>query len=260
MANTSGRKAMLLRDGLTENYLASIWATMLVGPTLGSSPPAVAQQQQLPQQKQCDAVGRPPRTGEILQRHGTGPHRVIIENGGSAEPVVKMRDDHHRTALAVYVGPYGTAQVDHFPSGRFRPEFATGQDWSRACGVFLSGMRVQRFPTFNDFQTHKAGRGGSPPIRPATSSPPRRTGTSSRRPIPSGTSPPIRLTFPLFRPAERKKDKTLSLTCAPARGVSGHAGRDLESTGKVVSPEGRPSQLEQTIAAMAFVRAASSTK
>jgi hypothetical protein len=159
MANTSGRKAVLLRDGLTEKYLGSIWATVLIGLTLGSSPPAVAQQQQLPQQKQCDAVGRLPRNGEILQRHGTGPHRVIIENRGSAEAVVKMRDEHHRTALAVYIGPYGTAQVDHFPSGRFRPEFATGQEWSRACGLFLSGMQAQRFPDFSDFQTHKAGEG-----------------------------------------------------------------------------------------------------
>jgi hypothetical protein len=54
---------------------------------------------------------------------------------------------------------HGTAQVDHFPSGRFRPEFATGRQRSRACGVFLSGMRVQRFPEFSDFQTHKSGEG-----------------------------------------------------------------------------------------------------
>jgi hypothetical protein len=112
-----------------------------------------------PQQKQCDAVGRAPRNGDILQRRGTGPHRVIIENDGGAEGVVKMRDEHRRTALTVYVGPYSTAQVDHFPSGRFRPEFATGRQWSRACGVFLYGMRVQRFPDFNDFQTHNAGKG-----------------------------------------------------------------------------------------------------
>jgi hypothetical protein len=160
MANTLNNKIALPRNALSAKYLVPIRAAVLVGLALVSIPPAVAQpQQQPPQRKQCDAVGRAPRTGEILQRHGTGPHRVIIENGGSAEAVVKMRDDHHRTALAVYVGPYGTAQVDHFPSGRFRPEFATGQDWSRACGVFLSGMRVQRFPTFNDFQTHKAGEG-----------------------------------------------------------------------------------------------------
>src|SRR5690349_1566648 len=54
MVNTSDGKAVLLRDGLTEKYLASIWAAVLVGLTLGFSPPAAAQQQQSPQQKQCD--------------------------------------------------------------------------------------------------------------------------------------------------------------------------------------------------------------
>jgi hypothetical protein len=158
MANTSDNKTALARDGLTAKCLAPIRAAVLVGLVLVSIPPAVAQQQP-PQRKQCDAVDRTPRTGEILQRHGSGPHRVTIENGGPAEAVVKMRDEHHRTALMVYVGPYGTAQLDHFPSGRFRPEFATGRQWSRACGVFLSGMRVQRFPEFSDFQIHKAGEG-----------------------------------------------------------------------------------------------------
>ena len=28
-----------------------------------------------------------------------------------------------------------------------------------ACGVFLFGMQVQRFPDFSDFQSHKAGEG-----------------------------------------------------------------------------------------------------
>jgi hypothetical protein len=159
MANILNNKIGLPRDALAAKYLVPIRAAVLVGLALVSIPPAVAQQQQPPQQKQCDAVGRTPRNGDILQRHGTGPHRVVIENGGGAEAVVKMRDERRRTALMVYVGPYGTAQVDHFPSGRFRPEFATGRQWSPACGVFLFGMQVQRFPDFNDFQSHKAGEG-----------------------------------------------------------------------------------------------------
>jgi hypothetical protein len=111
MANPVDHKTAPLWDGLTEKYLASIWATVLVGLTLGSSPPAAAQQQQPPQRKQCDAVGSVPRNGEIFQRDGYGPHRVVIENGGSAEAVVKMRDEYHRTALTVYVGPW------HGPGG-----------------------------------------------------------------------------------------------------------------------------------------------
>jgi hypothetical protein len=124
MANTSDGKAVLQRDGLPAKYLVPIRAAVLVGLALVSIPPAFAQQQQPPQRSSPMPPAARRAPGEVLQRHGTGPHRVIIENGGPAEAVVKMRDEHHRTALMVYVGPYGTAQVDHFPSA---DELAAGE-------------------------------------------------------------------------------------------------------------------------------------
>ena len=88
----------------------------------------------------------------------TGPHRVITENGGLAEAVVKMRHNHHGTALMVCVGPYGTAQADDFPPGGSAPNSPPGESGAGPAAS-SSGMRVQRFPDFSDFQTPKAGKG-----------------------------------------------------------------------------------------------------
>jgi hypothetical protein len=93
-------------------------------------------------------AGPSPANGEILARHGSGASRLQIDNQGSQPVVVKLRDVSGATALSVYMAPGGTATVTGLPSVRFRPEFAVGELWSRACHGFSAGMRAQRFVAY----------------------------------------------------------------------------------------------------------------
>jgi hypothetical protein len=38
--------------------------------------------------------------------------------------------------------------VNDLPDDAYRPEYAIGELWSRACSDFAAGMRAQRLPTF----------------------------------------------------------------------------------------------------------------
>ncbi len=46
----------------------------------------------------------------------------------------------------MFVAPGATASVTDLPDGSYRPEFAIGELWSRACHDFTAGMRAQRLP------------------------------------------------------------------------------------------------------------------
>jgi hypothetical protein len=93
-------------------------------------------------------AGRTPENGEILDRRGAGGGQVAISNHGMESAVVKMRDDTGRAVVEVFISPGGSTTVANLPDGRYRPEFASGEVWSRACRVFAAGMRAQRFADF----------------------------------------------------------------------------------------------------------------
>ncbi|MEA2791604.1 MAG: hypothetical protein QOG73_4010, partial [Acetobacteraceae bacterium] len=42
------------------------------------------------------------------------------------------------------LGPGGHAALEGLPDGLYRPEFAIGELWSRACNTFAAGMRSWR--------------------------------------------------------------------------------------------------------------------
>ncbi len=96
-------------------------------------------------------AGPSPENGEVLDRHGSGGSRLRIDNHGSEPAVVKLRDASGVTAVSVFVAPGGTATVTGLPDARYRPEFAVGELWSRACRGFSAGMRAQRFADFVRF-------------------------------------------------------------------------------------------------------------
>jgi hypothetical protein len=48
----------------------------------------------------------------------------------------------------VFVAPGGDARLANLPEGRYRPEFAIGEFWSRACHDFAAGVRAQRFADY----------------------------------------------------------------------------------------------------------------
>jgi hypothetical protein len=90
-------------------------------------------------------AGPAPRNGEVLARHGDGAARLKISNRAAQPAVVKLRDASGQAAATVFVAPGDTANVDNLPDGVYRPDFAVGELWSRACNAFAAGMRAQRF-------------------------------------------------------------------------------------------------------------------
>jgi curved DNA-binding protein CbpA len=91
-------------------------------------------------------AGAAPRNGELLQRSATGPARIAVSNRGLQEAVLKLRDASGHVIAAVFVAPGSSAVVGDLPDISYRPEFAVGELWSRACNSFAAGMRAQRFP------------------------------------------------------------------------------------------------------------------
>ena len=90
-------------------------------------------------------AGAPPANGEVLERHAAGVSSLDMSNHTDQPVVVKLRDDTNVLAASVFLAPRGTATVTGLPGGRFRPDFAIGELWSRACNGFAAGMRAQRF-------------------------------------------------------------------------------------------------------------------
>jgi hypothetical protein len=97
--------------------------------------------------------GSPPANGEILARNGTGAGQMTIQNNSGQPLVVKLRDRNGLAAATVYLEPGGDAIVGGLPGGTYRPDYAIGELWSRACNGFVAGMRAQRFASFAELST-----------------------------------------------------------------------------------------------------------
>jgi len=95
-------------------------------------------------------AGPPPANGEILGRAGAGVGKTTIENRSGQPVVVKLRDNNGVAAATVFLAPGGDAEVGDLPGGAYRPDYAMGDLWSRACNIFAAGMRAQRFPGYAD--------------------------------------------------------------------------------------------------------------
>ena len=93
-------------------------------------------------------AGATPGNGEVLSRRGDGDARLAIENRGSEPAVVKLRDAAGRSIISVYVTAGASTVVTSLPDQVYRPDFALGELWSRACESFAAGMRAQRFAAY----------------------------------------------------------------------------------------------------------------
>jgi DnaJ domain len=98
-------------------------------------------------------AGPPPENGAVIERHGSGESQLRIDNRGSQPTVVKLRDATGLVAVSVFLAPGGTAMVSDLPDASYRPEFAVGELWSRACHGFAAGMRAERFADFVPLST-----------------------------------------------------------------------------------------------------------
>lgn len=97
--------------------------------------------------------GSPPANGEILGRNGAGPAQATIQNRSDEPMVVKLRDRTGAAAATVYLDPGGDAFVGGLPDVAYRPDYAVGELWSRACNSFAAGMRAERFTAFLELTT-----------------------------------------------------------------------------------------------------------
>ncbi len=93
-------------------------------------------------------AGPSPQNGEVLGRHGAGTVRLRISNRDAQPAVVKLRDPSGSATATVYVAPGSTAAVADLPDAAYRPDFAIGELWSRACNTFAAGMRAERFAVY----------------------------------------------------------------------------------------------------------------
>lgn len=93
-------------------------------------------------------AGMMPRNGEILEQRATGPVRIALSNRGPQEVVLKLRDASGHVVAAVYLAPGNSTVLGDLPDIAYRPEYAVGELWSRACNSFAAGMRAQRFPFY----------------------------------------------------------------------------------------------------------------
>ena len=89
-------------------------------------------------------AGPSPTNGEVLERRGGGTGRLELDNRTTQPAVVKLRDPAGAVVLTTFLAPGAHAAVEGLPDGRFRPDFAIGELWSRACRSFAAGMRAQR--------------------------------------------------------------------------------------------------------------------
>jgi len=95
-------------------------------------------------------AGSSPANGEILHRAGAGAGTMTIENRSGQSVVMKLRNRDGVPVVTVFLTPGGEATVDGLPGGDYRPDYAMGDLWSRACNIFAAGMRAQRFAGFAD--------------------------------------------------------------------------------------------------------------
>ena len=98
-------------------------------------------------------AGQRPRNGEILKLAYRGPHSLTVRNAPGDDAVVKLKDRNDRTVVAMYVGSGQTATTDSVPEGSFRIVYASGAEYSRACGYFLEDLEVSKAETSASFRT-----------------------------------------------------------------------------------------------------------
>ncbi len=89
-------------------------------------------------------TGPAPGNGEILRQTGSGKGRLELDNRTTQPAVVKLRDAAGTTVVTTFLAPSAHVSIEGLPEGLYRPDFAIGELWSRACQSFAAGMRAQR--------------------------------------------------------------------------------------------------------------------
>ncbi|MDZ4362246.1 hypothetical protein [Brevundimonas sp.] len=101
----------------------------------------------------------PPKNGDELQRAGfkEDGHRITVENGGSGNALVKVRNDAGRRVATLYVGRAQHGSISNLPDGRYHISFAVGDQLDASCAAFAGDFRAQQFPGVETFETRIEG-------------------------------------------------------------------------------------------------------
>ncbi len=93
-----------------------------------------------------DQKGSPPQNGDVLLRRSGGESKLAVQNHSGRDVVVRLKTQSGRTLLAFFVAKDSSAEINSIPDGTYHAIFASGADYSHACGLFLDGMETFTVP------------------------------------------------------------------------------------------------------------------
>jgi hypothetical protein len=83
------------------------------------------------------------KSGVLFRAGGTGPGKLVIQNGNPRDGVVKIAAGGKR--MSIYIRGNGTATIDGIPDGSFKTYFATGVSWDGRRNTFSRNCGFSRF-------------------------------------------------------------------------------------------------------------------
>jgi hypothetical protein len=90
--------------------------------------------------------GEPPQNGDILLRRSGGDSRLSVTNDSGRDVVVRLKTQSGRTLLAFFAAKGQSATINAIPDGTYHAIFASGEEYSHVCGVYLEGMETFAVP------------------------------------------------------------------------------------------------------------------
>jgi hypothetical protein len=81
-----------------------------------------------------------PKSGTTLLSSAAGPHRLMAQNPRDRDALVKLKNDAGKTITVFYLRAGEQAHIPHLPEGTLNVFYATGNDYSPRCQVFLEGL------------------------------------------------------------------------------------------------------------------------
>ena len=93
-----------------------------------------------------DQMGQAPQNGEVLLRRSGGDSRLTVQNDTGRDVVVRLKTQSGRSLIAFYVGHGQPAIINGIPDGSYHAVFASGKDYSHACGVWLDSQETFAAP------------------------------------------------------------------------------------------------------------------
>jgi hypothetical protein len=90
--------------------------------------------------------GAPPQNGDILLRRSGGDSQLTVTNDSGRDVVVRLKTQSGRTLLAFFAAKGQSAVINAIPDGTYHAIFASGEEYSHVCGVYLQGMETFAVP------------------------------------------------------------------------------------------------------------------